>query len=161
MTQQTMTISNVHSRGFGFAVTHGTGEQVFIPPHTLDGHDLRAGDKVEGILVINASDRSAHGTPWMCVRIESDKEQAKEKTDEQTMQERDAEVYDVIAESVYVTTSEIAEFLEVDTKTALNSAMRLYNAGRVAKADVYAKVGQARPSFVLWSADAKRFLEDV
>jgi len=156
-----ITISNVHDRGFAFAVTD-TGKQVFIPPHTLAGNTLRAGDTIKAVLVVNPSDRSAHGTPWMAVRLEADdKEQVEEKTDEQTMEQRDQEVFEVISEAAYVTTSEIAEFLEIDTKTALNSAMRLYNAGRIGKADVYAKVGQQRPSFVLFTTDVKLFLEDV
>ena len=153
-----MTISNVHERGFAFAVTD-EAEQAFIPSHTLSGHELKAGDKISGVLVPNPSDKSTHGTPWLCVKIEGGN--VEEKPEVQSIEVRDAEVYDVISEGIYVTTLEISEFLEIDGKTALNSAMRLFNAGKIAKADVYAKVGQARPSFVLFAADAKRFLEDV
>jgi len=169
MTQQTITISNVHSRGFGFAVTHGTGEQVFIPPHTLEGHAVRAGDTVDAVLVVNPSDRSAHGTPWMCVRIEAEQvEQAADdlvhSTESQYANDiaaRDHAVLKAITESVYATAGEIAATVGIDAKSAGNSALRLFNAGKVARADVYAKPGQARSSFTLWAADAKRFVEEV
>ena len=164
MTQQTVTISNIHERGFGFAVTHGTGEQVFIPPHTLAGHSLRAGDTIDAVLVVNNSDRSVHGTPWMAVRLEGGEETIAHVTDSNLagdISARDHAVLETIKENVYVTTGEIAATVGIDPKTAGNSALRLFNAGKIAKADVYAKPGQARPSFVLWAADAKRFVEEA
>ncbi len=165
MTQQTVTISNiVRDRGFGFAVTHGTGEQVFIPPHTLAGHKLRAGDTIEAVLVINSSDRSIHGTPWMAVRLDSGEDVVTHATDTGVSDDinvRDNAVLDAIKENVYVTASEIAEATGMDAKTAHNSALRLFNSGKLAKADVYAKPGQARSSFTLWAADAKRFVGEA
>ena len=164
MTQQTVTISNIHERGFGFAVTHGTGEQVFIPPHTLAGHKLRAGDTVEAVLVVNSSDRSIHGTPWMAVRLDGGEEAVAHVTDSNLADDvsaRDKAVLDTVNENVYVTTAEIATTVGIDAKSAGNSALRLFNAGKIAKADVYAKPGQARSSFTLWAADAKRFVEEA
>lgn len=165
MTQQTVTISNiVEDRGFGFAVTHGTGEQVFIPPHTLAGHNLRAGDTIDAVLVVNKADRSIHGTPWMAVRLDRGEDVVTHATDTGfagDISARDNAVLDTIKENVYVTASEIADATGMDAKTAGNSALRLFNAGKIARADVYAKPGQARSSFTLWAADAKRFVEDV
>ena len=164
MTQQTVTISNIHERGFGFAVTHGTGEQVFIPPHTLAGHKLRAGDTVEAVLVVNSSDRSIHGTPWMAVRLDGGEEAVAHVTDSNLADDvsaRDKAVLDTVNENVYVTTAEIAATVGIDPKSAGNSALRLHNAGKVARADVYAKPGQQRASFVLWATDAKRFVEEA
>ena len=165
MTQQTVTISNiVRDRGFGFAVTHGTGEQVFIPPHTLAGHNLRAGDKVEAVLVVNQSDKAHNTTPWMAVRLEGGEDVVAHATDTgfaDDISARDNAVLEAIKENVYVTASEIADATGMDAKTAGNSALRLFNAGKIAKADVYAKPGQARSSFTLWAADAKRFVEEA
>ena len=165
MTQQSITISNiVRDRGFGFAVTHGTGEQVFIPPHTLAGHNLRAGDQVEAILVVNQTHKSINPTPWMAVRLDVGEDIVAHATDTGfagDISARDTEVFETIKESVYVTTAEIAGATGMDAKTAGNSALRLFNAGKIAKADVYAKPGQARSSFTLWAADAKRFVEEA
>ena len=58
-----------------------------------------------------------------------------------------------------MTTSEIAEYSELDAKTASNSANRLFNAGRISKAEVYNRVGQLRPSFALWAENANEFVE--
>ena len=158
-----ITISNVHDRGFAFAVTD-TGKQVFIPPHTLAGNTLRAGDTIKAVLVVNPSDRSAHGTPWMAVRLDGDEETVAHVTDSNLaddIEARDKAVLETVNENVYVTTSEIATTIGIDPKSAGNSALRLFNAGKIAKADVYAKPGQARSSFTLWAADAKRFVEEV
>jgi hypothetical protein len=158
-----ITISNVHERGFAFAVTP-TGEQVFIPPHTLAGNTLRAGDTIKAVLVVNPSDRSAHGTPWMAVRLDAGEETIAHVTDNNFADDinaRDKAVLETVNENVYVTTSEIATTVGIDAKSAGNSALRLFNAGKIAKADVYAKPGQARSSFTLWAADAKRFVEEA
>ena len=160
---QEFTISNVHDRGFAFGVTD-TGEQVFIPPHTLAGHSLRAGDVIKGVLVVNPSDRSAHGTPWMAVRLETGEETVAHVTESNfadDIEARDKAVLETVNENVYVTTSEIAATVGIDPKSAGNSALRLFNAGKIAKADVYAKPSQARSSFTLWAADAKRFVEEA
>ena len=160
---QEFTISNVHDRGFAFGVTD-TGEQVFIPPHTLAGHSLRAGDVIKGVLVVNPSDRSAHGTPWMAVRLETGEETIAHVTDSNLagdISARDNAVLETISENVYATTAEIAATVGIDPKSAGNSALRLFNAGKIAKADVYAKPGQARSSFTLWAADANRFVEEA
>ena len=165
MTQQSIIISNiVRDRGFGFAVTHGTGEQGFIPPHTLAGHNLRAGDQVEAILVVNQTGKSINPTPWMAVRLEGGEDVVTHATDTGfagDISARDHAVLETIKENVYVTTAEISEATGLDPKAAGNSALRLFNAGKIAKADVYAKPGQARSSFTLWAADAKRFVEEA
>ena len=169
MTQ--ITISNMHARGFAFAVTDA-GDQVFIPPHTLEGHQLRAGNRVEATLVANPTDRSTHGTPWMCVWIEGGEDAAKPEVEAAPEVEeaqkidatpeisvRDALILNLIQEAAYSTSAELAEQTGFDTKSIHNSAMRLFNSGKIAKADVYGKCGQARPSFVLFAAEAKSFLE--
>jgi hypothetical protein len=58
-----------------------------------------------------------------------------------------------------MTTFEITEGSGFDAKTAGNSANRLFNRGRIAKADVYNRIGQSRSSFVLWAENANKFVE--
>jgi predicted HTH transcriptional regulator len=61
----------------------------------------------------------------------------------------------------YHTTAELADYFELDHKTAGNAAQRLFNSGKIAKADVFNRVGQQRPTIILWAAAAKTFIEVV
>ena len=57
------------------------------------------------------------------------------------------------------TTAELADYFELDHKTAGNAAQRLFNSGKIAKADVFNRVGQQRPTMILWASAAKTFIE--
>ena len=35
---------------------------------------------------------------------------------------------------------------------------RLFNAGRISRAEVYHRVGQSRPSFILWTLNSSDFV---
>lgn len=158
-----MTITNVHPRGFSFAVTLDAGEQVFIPPHLTTGLDLQNGQTVSTQLVPNPKSDQRDNTPWLAVSI--DMEQKSEPAPEadaaqqDSISARDQRVYEVICENAYVTAAEIAEKIDMDAKTAGNSANRLFNAGKIAKADVYNRAGQQRASMTLWAESASDFLE--
>ena len=160
--EKTVIITNVHDRGFAFAVT-SEGEQVFVPPYAKDGLNAIAGDKFEAVLVPNTSDPSRQGTPWMAVRLMGDQPAVQPTTDPapvRSMAALDEEVFDIICSEAYVTSTDIAERAGLDdTRTAGNSANRLFTAGRIAKADVYNRVGQQRPSFILYAEHAHNFVE--
>ena len=160
--EKTVIITNVHERGFAFAVT-SEGEQVFVPPYAKDGLNAIAGDKFEAVLVPNTSDPSRQGTPWMAVRLMGDQPAVQPTTDPapvRSMAALDEEVFDIICSEAYVTSTDIAERAGLDdTRTAGNSANRLFTAGRIAKADVYNRVGQQRPSFILYAEHAHNFVE--
>lgn len=160
--EKTVIITNVHERGFAFAVT-SEGEQVFVPPYAKDGIDAIAGDKFEAVLVPNTSDPSRQGTPWMAVRLMGDQPAVQPTTDPapvRSMAALDEEVFDIICSEAYVTSTDIAERAGLDdNRTAGNSANRLFTAGRIAKADVYNRVGQQRPSFILYAENAHNFVE--
>lgn len=159
-----LTITNIHERGFAFAVSEQTGEQCFVPPHVMDDTGVSRGDTVTAQVVLNPNERQRDNTRWCAINIltggpEDDKEP--ERTEQaRTAQDLDAEVLRFICQDTYVTSSDIARESGVDTRTAGNSAQRLFNAGKIAKADVYAKVGQARPSFILWTSSVINFVED-
>ena len=160
--EKTVIITNVHERGFAFAVTP-EGEQVFVPPYAKDGIDAIPGDKFEAVLVPNSSDPSRQGTPWMAVRlmvVEHTVKPVTEPAPVRSMAALDEEVFDIICSEAYVTSTDIAERAGLDdTRTAGNSANRLFTAGRIAKADVYNRVGQQRPSFILYAENAHNFVE--
>ena len=71
----------------------------------------------------------------------------------------DAEMLTYILAGGYHITAELADYFELDHKTAGNAAQRLFNSGKIAKADVFNRVGQQRPTTILWAASAKTFIE--
>ena len=167
--QETILITNHHPDGFGFALNE-LGEQVFIPPYAIDGAELQRGKRYQAVLIENHKENQRERTPWMAVSVIGDTptpapaaepEPAKGPFETaMTAEELDEAVYDMICECAIVTSGELAEHFDVTTTTAGNSATRLFNAGKISKADVYAKVGQSRPSFILWASRASDFLEE-
>ena len=154
-----ITISNAHERGFAFAITED-GDQVFIPPHVADSHNLSAGIGLTAQLAINPNEAQRNNTRFVAVLLRPG-EEPKEVQPEPTVGTAalDEKVLTAIRRSYFVSTAQIAETLGVDTRTAGNSAHRLFNAGKIAKADVHGRVGQSRPSFILWADQASDFLE--
>lgn len=154
-----ITITNMHPRGFAFAVT-ADGGQIFIPPHVATEHEIAAGDQVDALLTINPNGVERDRTPWLAVKLRPDDQQAAPVlgSDVSTI-DRDFAVLQAIQSTQYLTTGEIASQLGIGTTTASNSAKRLFAEGRIAKADVYSKPGQERASFTLWAQDAERFVD--
>lgn len=158
-----ITITNMHPRGFAFGVKDDGG-QVFIPPHIATEQEIESGDKIEALLTINPSASQRERTPWLAVRlymnetVNSEIEVASFETP-MTISDRDEIIYNLICDGPYTTTTELAEASGLDVKTAGNSANRLFNAGRISKAEVYHRVGQQRCSFTLWAQTASSFLE--
>ena len=154
-----ITISNAHERGFAFAITED-GDQVFIPPHVADNHALSAGVSLRAQVATNPNEAQRDNTRFVAVLLRPD-EEPKEVQPEPTVGTAalDKKTLTAIRHSYFVSTAQIAEALGVDTRTAGNSAHRLFNAGMIAKADVHGRVGQSRPSFILWADQASDFLE--
>jgi hypothetical protein len=165
--QETILITNHHPDGFGFALNEA-GEQVFIPPYAIDGAELQRGKHYQAVLIENHKEQQRERTPWMAVSVIGDTPTPAAEPEPvkgpfetaMTAEELDDAVYDLICECAIVTSGELAEHLDVTTTTAGNSATRLFNAGKISKADVYAKVGQSRPSFILWASKASDFWEE-
>ena len=162
--QQTILITNYHPDGFAFALTEAN-EEIFIPPYAIDGTELQRGKRYQAVLIENHKKHQRERTPWMAVSVLGDTPEPVAEPVEGpcetplTVQKLDEAVHELICESSYITTGELAHLLDVTTTTASNSAMRLFNAGKISKADVYAKVGQSRPSFILWASKASDFVE--
>ena len=161
--EKSVIITNVHERGFAFAVT-SEGEQVFVPPYAKDGFNVTPGDKMDAVLVPNTSDPSRNGTPWMAVRLVNEEHAGSvtpaSEVPVRSMAALDEEVFRIICSEDYVTSADIADRADLDdTRTAGNSANRLFTAGRIAKAEVHNRVGQQRPSFILYAEHAHNFVE--
>ena len=166
--QETILITNHHPDGFGFALNEA-GEQVFIPPYAIDGAELQRGKRYQAVLIENHKEHQRERTPWMAVSVLVTEHVFKSApapaaapaapAEMESVSERDEVIYNLICDGDYTTSSELAEYSGFDSKTAGNSALRLFNAGRIAKADVYNRVGQSRSSFTLWAESASKFVE--
>ena len=176
-------ITHKHERGFAFAVVEDTGEQVFIPPHAANTCEtgFEAGDFVGAILVPNAKDTSDRGTPWLAARLtmctllpdETPFNLGKRPAREPNLHEwgtaalpdekpttLDERAYTVLAEVAYASNADLAGWLGADRKSVSNAMQRLYNAGRISRAEVYQRVGQQRSSFVLYAMNANDFIAE-
>ena len=161
-------ITNAHAHGFAFACDTETQGQVFIPVHIADGFDLAPGDEINAVLVPNYQDKSDKGTPWQAVKLQRDsvsevcEKVSLDKSQTLNQEALDADIANfIISAGGYHTTAEIADYFEINHKTAGNAAQRLFNTGKIAKADVFNRVGQQRPTIILWAASAKTFIEVV
>ena len=169
--QETILITNHHPDGFGFALNEA-GEQVFIPPYAIDGAELQRGKRYQAVLIENHKEHQRERTPYMAVSVLVTEHVLKPEPPEAatsatsatqaediSIEDRDEAIFNLICGSDYMTSAELAEHSGFDSKTASNSANRLYIAGRIAKADVYNRVGQARASLTLWAENASKFVE--
>ena len=170
---QEILITNAHPDGFAFALNEA-GEQIFIPPYAIDGTELQRGKRYQAVLIENHKEHQRERTPWMAVSVLVTEHALKPAPapaaepapadpvaplEMESVPERDEVIFKLICESDYMTSSELAEHSGFDSKTAGNSGLRLFNAGRIAKADVYNRVGQSRSSFTLWAESASKFVE--
>jgi hypothetical protein len=149
--------TNVLSTNTAFAMRQDTGEQVFIPSAVAHAAQLKPTDTVTAHLVPNIN--HPEKTPWFAVHISRDGDSAPEPKGppEKSLDERIAEYIE--GQTLYATTSEVADEFSVDTTIAGNALNRLFRQGKIARADVYSKPEQQRVSFCLWAKDAARFVE--
>lgn len=158
-------ISYIHDKGYAFGVVPETGEQCFIPPHVLDGSKAQRGDVVAAHVVTNPNEMMRQNTRWCALNLVGGGPEAQPHAPSKPASERmsasdlDAEVLAEIKLSAYLSTSEIAQALGVDTTAAHNAAARLFAANKIVKAEVYARPDQSRASFVLWSKATSGFLD--
>lgn len=157
---ETIAVINVLPSGTAFGV-NSRGEGVFIPTSVANAAGVAIGDEVLAQLVPNA--RNPERTPHMAIFIapKSAVPMQPPIQPEQPPQKKltEKEVYGVV-EDGYMTTSEIADWLEVDVTTASNLLNELHKRGLLAKATVFSKPDQQRASFCLWAKDLSGFADE-
>lgn len=166
---QDIYVVNIIESGSGFADRADNGEAVFIPASVVNGAKLQIGEQVSAVLVPNMSELRER-TPWRAVRVPRDGVELPPLPavlrghDPVSGRSLDQLCYDALlsasreAEIAYMTTREVSDELNVDMKMVGNALQRLFNAGRVSRAEVHHRVGQARPSFILWALQARDFV---
>jgi hypothetical protein len=163
--ENTIIITNSHPHGFCFACDTISNEQVFIPIHVAEGYTLKPGDKIKALLVPNFADKSARGTPWQAVRLYSGKDvpinqvEVGDGDDDLTRSQVDSEIFKLIQFGGYYSTQELAQQAGLGEKAVGNSAMRLFTAGKIAKAEVYGSANDKQFTFILWAEKADNFIE--
>ena len=140
--------------GAAFGVRTDTGKEVFIPPSLVQGARLYEGEMVDVIIVPNM--REGATTDWFAVRVCRDERPDPPPPPVVSIDDR---AYSALKNAEqYLSTAEMASILKTDTSLAHNALLRLFNQGKIAKADVYGSGGQSRPSFCLWAVSAKTFV---
>jgi hypothetical protein len=153
---------NIIQTGSAFAIRVDTGEQAFIPSSVVKASNLQEGESVQATVAPN--NHRNETTPWFVIRINRN---APPNTPQnpityaapkppQTVDDRALKI--IQTADAYMTTAEIAADLGTDSTLAHNALLRLFNQGKIAKADVYGSGGQSRPSFCLWANSAQTFV---
>jgi hypothetical protein len=153
----------VHEAGFAFGARTDNGEQVYIPPGVVRGAGVKEDEVVNCAMIVNTHPNSDQ-TPWCVIRINRNAAPAAPQPVAPPVENIDDRVLRLVHETGMITTAEVAqECTDLLTTTAAhNLLMRLFTAGKLAKADVYARPDQGRASFCLWATDVKVFAgEDV
>ena len=154
---------NIISTGSAFGIRIDTGEQVFIPSAVVRAARIEEGETAFAAIAPNRHENEA--TPWFCIRINRNATppaaapitmMAPPTPPVKTIDDRALSI--ILNADGYMTTSEVAADLGTDSSLAHNALLRLFNQGKIAKADVYGAGGQSRPSFCLWAASAQTFV---
>lgn len=156
----TVFCTNMLDSNTAFGMRADNGEQVFIPANVASRAGIKVGDTLTATIIPNH--RQPDKTPWFAVFIDPVgpplPSAPKPLAEPASLDDRIVEAI-VTHDSAYHTTAEVADMVVVDTTTASNALNRLFKQGRLARADVYNKPDQQRPSFCLWAHTAHHFLE--
>jgi hypothetical protein len=153
-------ISRILDKHSAFAARIDTGDQVFIPATVVRASKAEEGDMGRAKLIPNTHPGTSN-TPWVAVfvAVQPQDEPAPEPVrPEPTLDDR---VHEAVCDLGYATTSELAKEVKADVALTHSALSRLFKAGRVVKADVYARHDQERASFCMWSKDVAQFLGEV
>jgi hypothetical protein len=157
-------ITHLLDSGCGFAARIDTGEQVFVPATVVRASKANDGDIGSAKLIPNTHPNGSN-TPWVAVflAVQPQDEPAPTPAPEPVRPELtlDDRVHEAFCDLGYATTSELAKEVKTDVALTHSALSRLFKAGRVVKADVYARHEQERASFCMWAKDVTHFLPEV
>lgn len=160
----TALVTNLTTKDDGFAVIPETGESVYIPPGVTRASSLVAGEYRKVTVIPNNPDRQDQ-TKWMGIFVEppatSMPEAHRSSTEDQgpsfSYQEMFKEVEGLLHVHDYLTTSEVADELDVEVMVARDILNKLFNDRKVARADVHYGSNK-RACNVLWAKTPESFL---
>jgi hypothetical protein len=139
--------------GSMFATTRD-GEGVFINARIVQMLDLAPMEEVRAFVLPNYPDKKDY-IPWRAIRVERVvAQQAGVVSLEQSV---DSRVLEVLKRGGIYTNGEIADELGEEAAAVGTATARLFALGKISKAEVYKRPGQARPSFLLYGIDVEQF----
>ena len=149
-------IENVTYAGSAFGITD-KGEAVFINKRIVENQKIEIEDVITAHCVPNYEDKR-DDIPWMCIRAERPQPEPKPEP-ERTAEDINQAALKFLKEDPenFWTTAEVAEDIDADTKTTGNALLRLFNAGKITRAEVHSKPNQDRASWNLWAATSDPF----
>tara|TARA_R110000823_G_scaffold187374_1_gene319636 strand:- start:1194 stop:1727 length:534 start_codon:yes stop_codon:yes gene_type:complete len=161
-------IESVSYTGSAFG-SNEQGATVFFNQRLVDKVSIDIGDIVEAYVIPNYEDKRDE-TPWRAIRasvvssevlntlVASASDPVPEPVG-RTPSQIEQEVLNFLGDEdvLYWTSSDLADAVDIDTKTIGNSCLRLFNKGLIAKADVHGRPNQERATFCLWARNAERF----
>ena len=141
-----------------FGVRVDNGEQVFINAKLVRDKDLDAGDTRKLILTPNPSGKS--DTPWQAIGVSINDiapEEPTPRVEVAKLEDRIVDMFEVEANQFAHTAVMLAQEMGVTESEMQLTLARMHNSGEMAKAQVHAKGGQDRASFVLWAPETTWF----
>jgi len=158
-------ISHILDSGCAFAARTDDGEQAFVPASVVKASGAKEGDIATAKLIPNTHPNNA-ATPWVAVHVarvavhvaRSENQAPAPVRQEVSLDDR---AHQAVEELFLATTAEVSKEVGTDVHLAHNALLRLFKAGRVAKADVYARADQERASYCIWALAANDFLGEM
>jgi hypothetical protein len=168
--KQSVYITNIHEKKFGFAVLAGTGEQAFIPPSVVTACDAEVGREYMATIVPNHNLNQVNRTPYQCVilepvgiNVEPDPAVIDDDEDDDTPYVNAAaiteRVLDVLRDAGSpMTTDMIAQEIGSNSRKLSQHLKSMNDAGKIVKEEIWARGTQKRPSHVYWGFNMATFL---
>lgn len=161
--QMRVMIDDMSQAGSAFGSAEN-GEVVFLNQRLVERMSLEIGDIFEAYVIPNYVDKRKE-VPWRAVKVVRDAGKPDEyqaivpAEPARTASQLDEEILNLLRASPtgLWSTAELAKESESEVQTAGNSCTRLFNAGRIATAEVYGAPNQSRSSFRLWGNTLESF----
>ena len=152
-------IDDMSQAGSAFGSSEN-GDVVFFNLRLVERMALEIGDIVEAHVIPNYEDKR-QDVPWRAIKVIRDApvEEVVTTAIVRTATQLDEEIFNLLraSPSGLWSTAELAKESESEVQTAGNSCTRLFNAGRIATAEVYGSPNQSRSSFRLWGNTLESF----
>lgn len=146
-------IENVSLAGSAFATTK-EGEAIFINSRITAMLKLQPLDEVRAFVLPNYEDKRGN-IPWRAVRVE------RTKVQDRAVAQVNPRVEDRILAHMrsggIFSNADLSSDLEIDVLEVGTTTARLFNDGKIVKAEVYRRPGQARASFLLYAINIEEF----
>lgn len=147
-------IEDISEKGSAFATTK-EGEPVFIPARFVASLSLQPMEVVHAMLLPNYPEHRQN-KPWRAIAIKRIEDQGPKPSPKVPARLEDR-ILSLMESGEVFSNTDLSEDLEEDIGVVGNATAKLFNDGKIAKADVYRKPGQTRPSFLLYAINIEAF----